>query len=142
MFDQQRPDQRDRGDPGKHDAGHREAEAATLGIGAIAPWVGCDLSAAGGDDDPSREEEDRSQGGDLPEPVEGGADGEGEHRRQQRRIALALGVQVPPARRQRRSRAACPTSARTRSPPTAPSSANASRYSEWASWTGSSIERC
>ena len=48
-----------------------------------------DLLAAGRDQRPGGEEEDRAQPGDLPEPVEAGRDREDQHRREERRVGLA-----------------------------------------------------
>ena len=86
-FDQQRPDQGDRREPGDGDAGDDDAEVPFAPSPSV-PRRG-DLRAAGSDERPGGEEEDGAQPGDLPEPVEAGRDREDEHRREERRVGLA-----------------------------------------------------
>ena len=101
--------------------------------GAFAPGrrrraAGGELRAAGGDQRRRRRgRRPRPSAGDLPEPVEAGADREGEHRREAapRRARAA----APAAARQAAKpvQSSDPTRPRTSRPPTRPSSANTSR---------------
>ncbi len=116
----------------------RRCSALAVGGGprARASWA-----QRAGDQDAAGEEEDRAERGDLPEPVDRGADREGQARGEQGRVQLALPAPVPPARPRSRSRAGSrPGPARAGRRP-APARRRPPGKSEWASCTGTGIER-
>src|SRR3954466_4630529 len=74
--DQERADQRQSDDPGEAEPGDGEPEAAALAVAVTAGPRLRELAAAGRDQRPRGEEEDRPDAGDFPEPVGPGADRE------------------------------------------------------------------